>query len=257
MTAESPGLTLALGEYLTYKFRASFYQDVPVYKLGGTTGDVGMSVPVGQKGVELEGHVGGFTGGMETSMRREAVDSGTLYVTTQRVVFLGAKKTVDVSLGQVTAAVASSAATWSQNARRSLVVHTSASTDNLEFSLLGANMAAATIEWLKNPPQPPPQEEQPAPPKDADYQVLDAREFAKVVKDPSAAVGKLLTVYGLVKQFDTGTGPETLVCYINNEPLTDEDVKYPSRISQPEKPSCVATAIYWRTSLRVMCLRQE
>lgn len=234
---DSPNLALMPGELLAYDFNATLHEQVPVQSFGATTGDVGLSVPLGETGVEVETHIGGLSGTIVDAGTEERTDSGRLFLTTHRVVYLGSRKTIDIPIDQVTAVKVAAHATWGKGRPRKLVLHTAAAAENLEFSLLGAQIAAATVEWMKCPPpaavEPPP----PAPDADADYPILDSREFAKVVKDPEVAKGRLLTLYGRVIQFDTTTGPETFLCYCSGERIVKKDG--PKMLQFSENRACV------------------
>ncbi|MDT5410933.1 MAG: hypothetical protein QOG14_3153 [Mycobacterium sp.] len=49
-------------------------------------------------------------------------------------------------------------------------------------------------------------------PEDLDpstYQALTPREFALLVKNPDASIGRKVVLYGVVTQFDTGTGQDS------------------------------------------------
>ena len=234
---DSPDLSLESGELLAYDFSATLHEQVEVQSFSATTGDVGLSIPLGKTGADVETHVGGLSGTTTYAGTEERTDSGRLFLTTQRVVYLGSRKTVDIPIEQITAVKADSGVSSGTSRPRRLVLHTTNSTDNIEFSLLGAQIAAATIEWMKNPPPLAAEQTTLAPAADAAYQVLDAREFAKVVKDPDAAKGRLLTLYGRVIQFDTATGPERFLCYCSGEPVIKKDG--PKMLQYSENRACV------------------
>ncbi len=234
---ESPSLPLAPNELLAYEFSATLHEQVPVQAFSATTGDVGLSVPLGKTGAEIETRVGGLAGTTTQVGTEERTDSGKLFLTTRRVVFLGARRTIDIPIEQVTAVKTPPVVSLTSSRPRRLMLHAATAADNLEFSLLGAQIAAATIEWMKNPP---PVEAEPAlqaPAADAEYSLLDAREFAKVVKDPEGARGRLLTLYGRVIQFDTATGPEALLCYCSGERIAKGDG--PKTMQYSENRACI------------------
>lgn len=234
---DSPNLALAPGELLTYDFEATFHEQVPVEAFNASTGDVGLSVPLGSTGIDIEAHKGGLSGTSVQVGTELRLDKGRLLVTTRRVVFLGANKSFDIPMDQVIAAKASTPASHARSMPCSLVLHTAASAENLEFSLFGAQMMAASIAWIKSPPAEAVEPPLPAPSGDEEFPVLSAREFARIVKDPDAAKGKLLTLYGRVIQFDTSTGPETFLCYSSGARI--EKTEKPEILQFSENRACV------------------
>ncbi len=205
MMKESSGILLASDEYLTYSFNAALYEDVYVQSFGAVTGEAGVSVPVTKSGVEVNASVGGLAGQSVPVLTEQMADSGLFYITTQRVVYLGSRKTVDLPIRDITGV---------EGHQGRLTLHSRTSQANIEFSMFEANVAEATIEWLMNPPAVTP----PAPPPiDAEYPVLSKRDFAKIIKDPTSAQGKTLTIHGLVLEFNASTGPETFRARVSNE----------------------------------------
>ena len=60
-----------------------------------------------------------------------------------------------------------------------------------------------------------------ASPEDLDpstYQALSAREFALLIKNPDASIGRKIVLYGVVTQFDTATGQNSFRAVTGTEP---------------------------------------
>lgn len=55
----------------------------------------------------------------------------------------------------------------------------------------------------------------------ADYEDLTAREFAKVVRDPDAHVGEKMLLFGEVFQFDSMTGPDQFLAWVDGDRDTE------------------------------------
>lgn len=58
-------------------------------------------------------------------------------------------------------------------------------------------------------------------PEDLDpstYQAISAREFALLVKNPDANIGRKIVLYGAVTQFDTATGQNSFIARTGAEP---------------------------------------
>jgi hypothetical protein len=75
-----------------------------------------------------------------------------------------------------------------------------------------------------------PEEDAPAPEpagfdKD-DYEDLDAREFAKVARDPDGHIGRQLLVFGEVVQFDSFTGTDAFRASVDGDRQTGDFVIY-------------------------------
>ena len=89
------------------------------------------------------------------------------------------------------------------------------------FFFVAANQSA-TVTPTDSPSQ---TEETPGDDTDADpladFPEVSASELADIVADPNAWVGQGLTLYGVVVQFDEGTGACSLRLYTSHEPKAD------------------------------------
>lgn len=104
----------------------------------------------------------------------------------------------------------------------------------------GAAAAALTSEPAEPEPEPkvvadePEPEPEPTPSKtpkpkptpkpkfhEADYEDLTAREFSKITRDPDAHVGEKVLVFGEVFQFDSLTGTDQFLAYVDGDRDTE------------------------------------
>jgi hypothetical protein len=77
----------------------------------------------------------------------------------------------------------------------------SASTTDTVWDRVGSAVAAAPTTTT---PVVSPEDLDPA-----TYEAITPREFALLVKNPDASIGRKVVLYGLVTQFDTGTGQDS------------------------------------------------
>ena len=212
LVRESSGLSLRQGEYLAYELPAWLHEDVSVGSFSAQTSELGATAPL-FGGVEGELKFGTISGTTTQDSTSVASDKGSLYITTDRLVFMGAGHSAEIPLDQVNGVMVQETPYRRGFTMRRLVVSSSARGQNLELSLDSPWVAKTTIEWLRDPPEVP----TPLPPPGAEYPLIEHRQLAKVMKDPDSAKGTLMTVYGEVHQFDTRTGPEGFLCFIGSQ----------------------------------------
>jgi len=81
------------GEVVHLELDATMLKDVTVHQSQG--GYSGFSFPIGKTGIRYR--VGGYKGqSVEVGTKRVPTDAGVLVISTQRAVFLGAKKTIEL-----------------------------------------------------------------------------------------------------------------------------------------------------------------
>lgn len=94
----SPHLIVRKGEIVHFETTASLMKEVAVRQYQG--GSSGFSIPLGKTGVRYRvaatrGHT------VEIGTQLNVADSGLLAVTNKRVVYSGARKTVDIALAKL------------------------------------------------------------------------------------------------------------------------------------------------------------